>query len=134
MLKRFGDGAIILQVVLTSAQAHWTPQHADASVRDAVAVHGLACWFDVEFNGSTDQRTLTTSPDQPRTHWYQTILPLKEPLVVNNGARIGGHLTMTKNRRRSYDIQFELVRAASCEFALLQPVVLTSIARSETGG
>ena len=120
-------------MTLTPAHAHWTPQHADTTMSDAVAVHGLACWFDVEFNGSTDQRTLTTSPDQPRTHWYQTILPLKEPLVVNNGASIGGHLTMTKNRRRSYDVHFELVRAASCEFGLSQYVVLTSIALSETG-
>ena len=57
------------QVTLTPAQARWAPQLADAVDSGAVAVHGLACWFDVEFNGSTDQRTLSTSPDQPRTHW-----------------------------------------------------------------
>lgn len=91
------------------AQARWAPELAEATGGDTVAVHGLACWFDVEFNGSTDQRILSTSPVHPRTHWYQTILPLKEPLIVTNGASIGGQLTMTKNRRRSYDLDFELV-------------------------
>ncbi|XVE65611.1 hypothetical protein DITRI_Ditri08aG0014300 [Diplodiscus trichospermus] len=34
-------------------------------------VHGLACWFDVLFNGSNVQRWLTTAPGAPTTHWYQ---------------------------------------------------------------
>ncbi|KAH9311838.1 hypothetical protein KI387_026873, partial [Taxus chinensis] len=34
-------------------------------------VHGLACWFDVLFNGSCVQRLLTTAPGAPTTHWYQ---------------------------------------------------------------
>ena len=93
------------------------------------AVHGLAAWFDVEFLGSTDQRTLSTAPDVrhlptlparqacrtfgvcvqcPRTHWYQTILPLREPLLVEAGASLSATLTMTKNRRRSYDIEIGL--------------------------
>jgi hypothetical protein len=113
-------------VSLTAAEAHWAPEIADASEVDAIAVHGLACWFDVEFNGSTDQRTLSTSPDLPRTHWYQTILPLKEPLIVRRGCTVGGELTMTKNRRRSYDIDIQMVRACVCVCSWLERCVACS--------
>ncbi|KAH7434368.1 hypothetical protein KP509_06G014400 [Ceratopteris richardii] len=37
----------------------------------ATRVHGLACWFDVLFNGSAVPRWLTTAPGAPTTHWYQ---------------------------------------------------------------
>ena len=33
-------------------------------------VHGIACWFDVLFDGSSVQRWLSTAPGQPTTHWY----------------------------------------------------------------
>lgn len=36
----------------------------------AGVVHGIACWFDVLFDGSTSQRWLSTAPGQPTTHWY----------------------------------------------------------------
>lgn len=32
-------------------------------------IHGLACWFDVLFPGSTRPVWLTTAPGQPTTHW-----------------------------------------------------------------
>ena len=33
-------------------------------------MHGIACWFDVLFDGSSVQRWLSTAPGQPTTHWY----------------------------------------------------------------
>ena len=33
-------------------------------------IHGLACWFDVAFEGSSDTRHLSTAPGLPVTHWY----------------------------------------------------------------
>lgn len=36
-------------------------------------VHGIACWFDVLFDGSSVQRWLSTAPGQPTTHWYSSI-------------------------------------------------------------
>lgn len=34
-------------------------------------VHGLACWFDVQFSGSEQQPWLSTAPGMPPTHWFQ---------------------------------------------------------------
>jgi len=34
-------------------------------------VHGIAGWFDVNFNGTDTHVCLTTSPFGPKTHWYQ---------------------------------------------------------------
>ena len=33
------------------------------------AVHGIASWFDVLFDGSQTQRWLSTAPGLPVTHW-----------------------------------------------------------------
>ena len=41
------------------------PSRAEA----ACPVHGIACWFDVLFDGSVQPRWLTTAPGQPTTHW-----------------------------------------------------------------
>ena len=34
-------------------------------------IHGLAFWFDVCFEGSTQSIWLSTAPTEPLTHWYQ---------------------------------------------------------------
>ena len=34
-------------------------------------VHGVACWFDVLFGGTTQQTWLSTAPGMPPTHWFQ---------------------------------------------------------------
>ncbi|KAE9455244.1 hypothetical protein C3L33_12885, partial [Rhododendron williamsianum] len=73
-------------------------------------VHGLACWFDVLFNGSTVQRWLTTAPGAPTTHWYQLRCVLPQPLYVMQakmwgpGAEQGG-----------------ILQASSCKFDLKEP-------------
>lgn len=46
-----------------------SPTVYSLSAGTACAVHGLACWFDVLFNGTTMQRWLSTAPGQPTTHW-----------------------------------------------------------------
>ena len=37
--------------------------------RHPPAVHGVASWFDVLFDGSQTQRWLSTAPGLPITHW-----------------------------------------------------------------
>ena len=54
-------------------------------------VHGIACWFDVLFDGSTSQRWLSTAPGQPTTHWYAfcpSLLQL-DPAFVSPGCQHG---------------------------------------------
>ncbi|PNW72598.1 hypothetical protein CHLRE_15g635350v5 [Chlamydomonas reinhardtii] len=47
-----------------------------------VAIHGLACWFDVFFAGSQLPVWLTTAPGMPTTHWFQLRCVLPTPLLV----------------------------------------------------
>ncbi|XP_058084351.1 probable histone-arginine methyltransferase CARM1 isoform X2 [Magnolia sinica] len=65
-------------------------------------VHGLACWFDVLFDGSTVQRWLTTAPGAPTTHWYQLRCVLSQPLYVMAGQEITGRLHMVAHNAQSY--------------------------------
>ncbi|KAF9673297.1 hypothetical protein SADUNF_Sadunf10G0009500 [Salix dunnii] len=71
-------------------------------------VHGLACWFDVLFNGSTVERWLTTAPGAPTTHWYQLRCVLSQPLYVMAGQEITGQLRMVAHNAQSYTIYLTL--------------------------
>lgn len=45
------------------------------------AVHGVASWFDVLFDGTQSQRWLSTAPGLPITHWWAAPLrPLRHAL------------------------------------------------------
>ncbi|KAL8485004.1 hypothetical protein ACS0TY_027345 [Phlomoides rotata] len=71
-------------------------------------VHGLACWFDVLFNGSTVQRWLTTAPGAPTTHWYQLRCVLAQPIYVMPGQEITGQLRMVAHKAQSYTLHLTL--------------------------
>ncbi|KAI0489457.1 hypothetical protein KFK09_029300 [Dendrobium nobile] len=71
-------------------------------------VHGLACWFDVLFNGSSVQRWLTTAPGSPTTHWYQMRCVLSQPIYVMAGQEITGKLHMVAHSSQSYTIYLTL--------------------------
>eukprot|EP00249_Psilotum_nudum_P014385 c24796_g2_i1 orf=667-1953(+) len=74
----------------------------------AARVHGIACWFDVLFNGSTVQRWLTTAPGAPTTHWYQLRCVLSQPLYVMAGQTITGHLFMVSHSSQSYTLNLTM--------------------------
>ncbi|KAM7488169.1 hypothetical protein LguiB_025653 [Lonicera macranthoides] len=98
-------------------------------------IHGLACWFDVLFNGSTVQRWLTTSPGAPTTHWYQLRCVLSQPLYVMPGQEITGQLHMIAHNAQSYTIhltmsvkmwgagaeQGGILQTSSCKLDLKEP-------------
>ncbi|KAL6522833.1 putative histone-arginine methyltransferase 1.3 [Orobanche hederae] len=71
-------------------------------------VHGLACWFDVLFNGSTVQMWLTTAPGAPTTHWYQLRCVLSQPIFVMPGQEITGRLLMVAHKAQSYTLHLTL--------------------------
>ncbi|XP_076912906.1 putative histone-arginine methyltransferase 1.3 [Bidens hawaiensis] len=71
-------------------------------------IHGLACWFDVLFNGSTVQRWLTTAPGAPTTHWYQLRCVLAQPVYVMPGQEITGRLHMIAHSAQSYTINLTM--------------------------
>ncbi|CAL1413275.1 unnamed protein product [Linum trigynum] len=98
-------------------------------------VHGLACWFDVLFNGSTVQRWLTTAPGAPTTHWYQLRCVLAQPLYVMAGQEITGGLQLVAHSAQSYTIHLTLstkmwgpgseqggiLQTSSCKLDLKEP-------------
>lgn len=70
--------------------------------------HGLAFWFDVAFNGSSQQIWLSTSPIAPLTHWYQVRCLLQNPIYVRQGQTIKGQAVLVANKRQSYDVTISL--------------------------
>ncbi|XP_059648134.1 probable histone-arginine methyltransferase 1.3 [Cornus florida] len=98
-------------------------------------IHGLACWFDVLFNGSTVPRWLTTAPGAPTTHWYQLRCVLSQPLYVMPGQEITGQLHMVAHNAQSYTInltmsvkmwgpgavQGGILQTSSCKLDLKEP-------------
>ncbi|XP_047332564.1 probable histone-arginine methyltransferase 1.3 [Impatiens glandulifera] len=98
-------------------------------------IHGLACWFDVLFNGSTVPRWLTTAPGAPTTHWYQLRCVLSQPIYVMPGQEITGRLHLIAHNAQSYTIyltmsakmwgpgaeQGGILQTSSCKFDLKEP-------------
>ncbi|KAJ0234125.1 histone-arginine methyltransferase 1.3 [Hirschfeldia incana] len=98
-------------------------------------VHGLACWFDVLFDGSTVQRWLTTAPGAPTTHWYQIRCVLAQPIYVMAGQEITGRLHLIAHSAQSYTIDLTLsakmwgpgasqggiLQSSTCKFDLKEP-------------
>ncbi|KAL7166199.1 hypothetical protein ACSBR2_036977 [Camellia fascicularis] len=67
-------------------------------------IHGLACWFDVLFDG----RWLSTPPGAPTTHWYQLRCVFSQPLYVMPGQEITGQLHMIAHNAQSYSINLTM--------------------------
>ncbi|URD84189.1 hypothetical protein MUK42_05692 [Musa troglodytarum] len=98
-------------------------------------VHGLACWFDVLFNGSSVQRWLTTAPGAPTTHWYQLRCVLAQPIYVMAGQEITGQFHLVSHSAQSYTIyltmsakmwgagadQGGILQTSSCKLDLKEP-------------
>ncbi|CAN8260209.1 unnamed protein product [Cochlearia groenlandica] len=98
-------------------------------------VHGLACWFDVLFDGSTVQRWFTTAPGAPTTHWYQMSCVLSQPIFVMAGQEITGRLHLIAHSAQSYTIDLTLsakmwgpgakqgaiLQSSTCKFDLKEP-------------
>ncbi|KAJ7954624.1 protein arginine methyltransferase 6 [Quillaja saponaria] len=102
-------------------------------------LHGFAFWFDVEFNGpivsptnshssswlvdnlpldGTQRRKrtnpneaiiLSTAPEDPPTHWQQTLIYFYDPIEVEQDQLIEGSLTLSqsKENRRFMNIHLE---------------------------
>ena len=90
--------------------------------RDGVA-HGLAWWFDVEFDvrnpiGSStrngqNRRFLTTAPVAPTTHWFQIRLPFRDAMKINRNERLETETEMIASANQSYAVTAVLRRRDS---------------------
>lgn len=71
-------------------------------------LHGLACWFDVAFKGTSAEVVLSTAPYSSGTHWYQCRFCFEQPIAVNVGQIVKGVLDLKVNDDKSYDVTAEL--------------------------
>ncbi len=88
--------------------------------------HALVLWFDAEFSARACKQAaglLSTSPHAPQTHWAQTVLALRTPILLQparqpphaaekNGsthaASLRGRLSVARSERhRCLDISLE---------------------------
>jgi histone-arginine methyltransferase CARM1 len=69
-------------------------------------IHGLAGWFDVAFEGSTERVVLSTAPDTFETHWMQLRFVLKDAMPVSPGDELKGSLVLHANPQSSYTAEF----------------------------
>ena len=70
-------------------------------------LHGLACWFDVTFKGTSAEVVLSTAPYSSGTHWYQCRFCFEQPIAVNVGQIVKGILDLKVNDDKSYDVTAE---------------------------
>eukprot|EP00607_Mallomonas_marina_P009342 CAMPEP_0182421212 /NCGR_PEP_ID=MMETSP1167-20130531/6487_1 /TAXON_ID=2988 /ORGANISM="Mallomonas Sp, Strain CCMP3275" /LENGTH=326 /DNA_ID=CAMNT_0024598107 /DNA_START=225 /DNA_END=1205 /DNA_ORIENTATION=- len=77
-------------------------------IEQTAIMHGLGCWFDIVFSGSTATVVLSTSPTSPGTHWYQCRLLLRHPIAVNRGQTVSGSLFFEANEKYSYFIHMKV--------------------------
>jgi histone-arginine methyltransferase CARM1 len=71
-------------------------------------LHGLGCWFDINFDGPSARLCLSTAPDAPGTHWYQCRLLFAHPLAVNVSQVVTGNMVFVANDKYSYSIEMTL--------------------------
>ena len=71
-------------------------------------LHGVAFWFDVAFDGSSETVWLSTAPTEPLTHWYQVRCVLRRPLLVHAGGACDVRVRMVANARQSYDVDLQV--------------------------
>jgi histone-arginine methyltransferase CARM1 len=67
-------------------------------------VHGLAGWFDVDFDGTVFQGRLSTAPAATETHWHQIRFLFEQPIAMNVGQEFTGTAVLTANNERSYNL------------------------------
>ncbi|KAI9905324.1 hypothetical protein PsorP6_013540 [Peronosclerospora sorghi] len=71
-------------------------------------MHGLGCWFTVDFVGANARIVLSTAPHDAGTHWYQCRFLLPTPIAVNATQSVSGNLHFVANKKFSYDIDVEV--------------------------
>lgn len=71
-------------------------------------VHGLACWFDTVFDGTSSQIVLSTSPRSPVTHWFQVRFLFEKPMEVSKDQRLIGKIRFIANEFQSYRVEISL--------------------------
>ena len=87
----------------------------DCSTGRPCVVHGVACWFDIFFDGSAKGEWLTTAPGCATTHWFQLRCVLPQPLCAVSGTQIVGSFKLKAHPKQSYYLDVALEIPAPAE-------------------
>lgn len=71
-------------------------------------VHALVAWFDIEFSACHKPVRFSTGPHTKYTHWKQTVLYLKDALVVQEGEEIACELHNRPNSKKPRDLDIDI--------------------------
>ena len=80
----------------------------ELTVRRNDYVQALVTYFTVEFTKCHKRIGFSTGPEQPYTHWKQTVFYLDDFLTVKNGEKITGDFKLQPNLRNNRDLDFEV--------------------------
>lgn len=78
-------------------------------------VHGVGCWFDIFFDGTSKGEWLTTAPGCATTHWFQLRCVLPQPLCVVSGSTVTGSLRLKAHAKQSYIMELALEMTSPAE-------------------
>ncbi|GMR49126.1 hypothetical protein PMAYCL1PPCAC_19321, partial [Pristionchus mayeri] len=71
-------------------------------------VQALVAYFTVQFSKCHKWAGFSTAPDQPSTHWKQTIFYLQDALTVKRGEELKGVFTCAPNARNERELDFKI--------------------------
>ncbi|KAF2078083.1 hypothetical protein CYY_000634 [Polysphondylium violaceum] len=80
------------------------------NIENPRAIHGFGIWFICYFDGTTTTVELSTSPDDPETHWKQTtILMPQGGIQLQGGEVMKCRLQMTQDieNKRRYELSLD---------------------------
>jgi protein arginine N-methyltransferase 1 len=78
------------------------------TAKAAGVVDVLSFFFDVSFTKGQNPVVLTTRPDAPPTHWYQTHFYLRSPYKVAKGDVVQGRVVWRRNPRATREVLVEI--------------------------
>ena len=70
--------------------------------------HGLAAWFDTDFDLMDHFVSLSTSPYKKYTHWKQTVFYFDDILTVRKGDKLYGSIAVRKSRTNFREIDVKI--------------------------
>jgi len=82
-------------------------------------IDALVTYFTIEFSKCQKPICLSTAPDQPSTHWKQTVFYLEEAVKAKRGEKITGIFTLEPNKQLFRDLAFNVsinFHGALCDF------------------
>jgi len=71
-------------------------------------IHALVVWFDVEFSKCEPVIRLSTSPEDPYTHWKQTIFHLDCPVTIGKGEKLTGKFSLEASTSGDRSLAFDI--------------------------